>query len=419
MTRVLIGALVLTTALAACGGGSGSDVTDATRDAADALDLPDVPEDVPAVDAPSDAPAPDAPDVPDATLPCAPYEGFGPFVVGVRTLSLPDRKVEVWYPAVAGSQIGKARDRYDIREWLPPAEVAKIAADAPTFFETEAYRDLDAAPGPFPLALFSHGVASFRDQSSALTAHLASWGFVVAAPDHLERGLEAFVAENPVFDALGDVDLRATIDLLKVQAAVADGPFEGRLDFTRIVATGHSMGGAAVLKLMESEDVLAGVTWAGASAKQAGIPVTKPLLQISGSNDGIAPPGDSRATFDSIEAWPKGFAEILGAGHLAFSDLCVIGAEQGGVVALALSLGVTVPDLLVLLGSDGCQPTDLPAVQAWPIIRNYTVAHLRLALHIDATPVGLDDAAKACFAARLVDAGYETQAPAVPETADN
>ena len=419
MSCVRTGAMLLAMGFWACGGGTGTVVADIPLDTPDAFDLPDAPADVPADapgdNAPGDGVAPDSLDVPDARPTCAPYEGFGPFVVGVRTLSLSDRKVEVWYPAVAGSEAGKARDRYDIREWLPPAEAAKIAADAPTFFETEAYRDLPVAAGPFPVALFSHGVASFRDQSSALTSHLASWGFVVAAPDHLERGLAAFVDGTFTFDSLGEVDLRNTLDLMRAQAVAAAGPFEGRMDFTRIVATGHSMGAAAVLKILEDADVLAGVTWAGASPAQAGTPLTKPLTQISGTHVQIVVAGDARATFESIDTWPKGFVSILGAGHLAFTDLCLIGGDVGGVVPLALSLGVTVPDFLVTLGSDGCRPDDLPAAQAWPMIRNDTVAHLRLALHIDATPVGLDDAAKACFAARLNDVGYEVVAPVAPD----
>ena len=36
-----------------------------------------------------------------------------------------------------------------------------------------------------PLLVFSHGNSGYRQQSTFLTTHLASWGFVVAAPDHV------------------------------------------------------------------------------------------------------------------------------------------------------------------------------------------------------------------------------------------
>ena len=41
--------------------------------------------------------------------------------------------------------------------------------------------------------MFSHGFGSFRTQSAEIATSLASWGFVVAAPDHPSRGLEALL----------------------------------------------------------------------------------------------------------------------------------------------------------------------------------------------------------------------------------
>ena len=51
--------------------------------------------------------------------------------------------------------------------------------------------------GRFPLVVFSHGYAGFRDQSTFLTSWLASWGFVVAAPDHHSRDLTAVLRRAP------------------------------------------------------------------------------------------------------------------------------------------------------------------------------------------------------------------------------
>ena len=51
----------------------------------------------------------------------------------------------------------------------------------------------DAAPAdlsPCPLVVFSHGNSGLRRQSTFLTTHLASWGFVVAAPDHTGNTFE-------------------------------------------------------------------------------------------------------------------------------------------------------------------------------------------------------------------------------------
>jgi len=126
----------------------------------------------------------------------------------VTTLSLGDREVEVWYPADRSAADGKQRDTYHLRDWLGPAAqqaLDKVVADqdlpkgtADPARETEAYRDIPAGDaGPFPVVLFSHGVVSYRAASSFLTAHLASWGFVVAAPDFLERGIAAELGSPP------------------------------------------------------------------------------------------------------------------------------------------------------------------------------------------------------------------------------
>jgi hypothetical protein len=46
---------------------------------------------------------------------------------------------------------------------------------------------------------------------------------------------------------------------------------------------------------------------------------------------------------------------------------------------------------VLALSADGCQAGALPITAAWPAIRHLTVAALRDALGIDASPIGLDD----------------------------
>ena len=130
MLRSTFVATFLGFAFMACGGDGTKEAADAGRDLADlpadaiqsevadtALEA-DVEDAVVPIDVLQEATDLSA-DIPDVT-PCAPYEGYGSWVVGVRTLDLPDRKVEVWYPAPAGSEVGKTKARYDMREWLPP-----------------------------------------------------------------------------------------------------------------------------------------------------------------------------------------------------------------------------------------------------------------------------------------------------------
>lgn len=351
-------------------------------------------------DRPED-PRGDGGDTDRSPVPCAPYEAFGPWPVGVRTISLPDREVEVWYPAVPGSEEGRERATYDLREWLPPEEAAKIPDGAPSFFVMPAWRDLPAAPGPLPLALYSHGIAAFRSQSSWLTAHLASWGFVVAAPEHVERNLTAFLDGTFAFDDVGSRDLRAARDLLLVESERAGGPLEGRVDGTRVVALGHSMGAGAALLLAEQEGLAGVACWAGGPSPQLGVSPTRPLLMAAGTVDTLVPSAAQRTIWEGLTLAPRVFVSLDRAGHLAFTDLCAIGRDLGGLVAMAVSYGVAVPEFLEVLGSDGCQEGALDPWDGWPVVGHYTVAHLRLALGLDPEPTGLDDITAACFGSRL------------------
>jgi predicted dienelactone hydrolase len=113
------------------------------------------------------------------------YDPFvrGPFPVAVRTLDLTDEArggrslpLEIWYPATdayAGRDLDETRDRYEV---VPGFGLPSEPQDA--------VRDAAPRPGPFPLVLFSHGYGGHRRQSTFLCTHLASHGYVVAAPDH-------------------------------------------------------------------------------------------------------------------------------------------------------------------------------------------------------------------------------------------
>ena len=84
---------------------------------------------------------------------------------------------------------GSPKATYDIADWLPPALKKLVPAGYSVTYPSGGVRGVPAAPGRYPLVVFSHGYAGFRDQSTFLTARLASWGFIVAAPDHYSRDL--------------------------------------------------------------------------------------------------------------------------------------------------------------------------------------------------------------------------------------
>ena len=171
----------------------------------------------------------------------------GPLGVGETTLTLPTdgAPVEVWYPATKSSVAGKPMATYDVANWLPPSLKKLIPAGYTVSYPSGGVLGVPVAPGRYPLVVFSHGFAGFRDQSTFLTARLASWGFVVAAPDHFSRDLTE-VLGGPTGATTDVADLMATISLMKAQDASASSPFHSHVDTRHVGAVGHSAGGAAV-----------------------------------------------------------------------------------------------------------------------------------------------------------------------------
>jgi predicted dienelactone hydrolase len=322
---------------------------------------------------------------PDATCGgAAPYTVRGPYVAGVTTLEAGGVPVEVFYPAASAEG---PRVVYDMRDWLPPDSRAKIPGAVT--HQVDGYRGAPPSRGKkFPLVLFSHGLGGYRMQSSFLLSHLASWGFVVVAPEHPERGLAQVLSDLEKVEDHAPEQLKAAFE--KVRG------FEGIVDDTRVAVMGHSMGGAAATAMTEENGISTLVLLAspgfGASKK--------PVLMMGGTEDGF---GTTESLDKAYERQPKGkrYVSIKGAGHLAFTDLCVIGRERGGLLQIAVDNGVEVNAIVQKLSRDGCEPDELRAEEAWPLVNHYVTAHLASQLGIDPAPRGFGDGASRCFGDRV------------------
>jgi len=340
------------------------------------------------------------------------YAELGPNQVGSRTIALDDgRRVVVWYPA-AGSAADTPTETFDIASLLSPELQAKIEADLRPQYEIDAHVGADpATDGPYPVVLFSHGYAGFPEQSADLVTHLASWGFVVIAPDHVERSLSGLLgtAAQGVEKREDPEVLSASLDAAIADATSEDSQLHELMDLDKVAVAGHSAGASAAYLTASSEDrVKAFIAYSvgtgrpGEDGKAAERPVPDvPGMVMLGTADGIIEPEQSVEVYDGMQP-PKYLVEIEGAGHLVFSDICLIGRDQGGLVQLTKDAGLDLGDDLLRLASDGCEPDKTDPADAFAAIDHFSVAFLRYELGIDPEPVGLDQATADAFTTAAV-----------------
>jgi dienelactone hydrolase len=320
--------------------------------------------------------------------PKAVFAAAGPYEVGVETLTIGDRKAEVWYPTTPKAVRGKRRDAYEIAKYLPQALqdlLAKAKIDAP--FTTDAYRGVKpVGKRRFPLVLFSHGFSGYREQSTFLTTHIASWGFVVASPDFLERGLTSQLGSPPAVRRTDDEILNATVKATREA-------FPKLVKKGKVAIVGHSAGGFTAIRYAAQPNVLTYIPLSsGPFATQGGeapTPPDKPSMYITGREDGIVGLDRVSSAYATVPP-PKRLVVIDGSGHLnGMSDICEIGKGGGGVVALAEEANIPVPANLKRLGTDGCFPPARPSKQVWKVTRHFVVAQLRWEFRLEDRPVGL------------------------------
>lgn len=326
------------------------------------------------------------------------YAEAGPHPVGVTTTQLAaGNQVEIWYPAVDGTT---GTETYDVRDFVPDAIRNLLTADVPAIYEYEAGRDAEVAAGAFPVVLFSHGYSGMRLQSTFLTAHLASWGMVVVSADHWSRDL-FHVLSAPVGDRSSSIsELSEALDLVITANSTVGGPFEGRIDDTRVVAVGHSAGGGTIVGAALADDRIDGYVSLASGVGVGGNTTTTAPLQlpsqpsffIAGALDGvISAETGTRASYDLVPG-PSRLWIIDGVGHNGFDDFCTFGNGSGIIgVAIASGLGALLEaqPTLKTLGEDGCLPPSVPVAETFPIIRHAVTAQIRYWFGDDAEPIGL------------------------------
>jgi predicted dienelactone hydrolase len=305
-----------------------------------------------------------------------PYAVHGPYAVGTRDFVIDDAErplsVTVWYPALNPDGVAEAVTYNYV---VFPDQIPVTS---------EGHALLDAAPdasgGPYPLIIFSHGHLMYRQQSTYLTEHLASWGFVVMAADHFGNTTidmnETNGDTDPAFNYYRPVDVEREIDYAG-ELAVAGGALEGMIDTSHVGVTGHSFGGLTALQaggagldfdyfrtaceenpegacpvtlasldqlaalagldavpqgpwppFMTDDRVKAIVPLAPAGMRvgpQGAATVTVPTLMLAGSADTMARPEfHTYPVYEGLGSSQKALVVLGGAGHLLFFDTCKV-----------------------------------------------------------------------------------------------
>ncbi len=256
-----------------------------------------------------------------------------------------------------------------IRHLIPPSLADGVTEDA--------FSGVPVAPGSFPVVLFSHGYGGYPEQSSFLTAHLATWGMIVVATDQLKRDLSA-VFSNHVSQGEPTADVSeqlAALAYVKNLDTATGSLFFGHVDSAKVASLGHSAGGGTAVLLARADPAILG--WIALAGVPVALPSTPvPSLMISGSLDKTVPTSTVTTFYNSVSRH-KTLLVIDGYGHNVFDDVCTVNHAHGGVVGAVRQLHLPVPPAILQLATDGCSPPDAYPPTAWPLIEQAVTAQLR------------------------------------------
>lgn len=299
----------------------------------------------------------------DAGLDGGRYAVAGPFAVGSVHTTIHSRDggralpVELWYPASEAAR-GEAAGGFPVEQFEEEPRRTQLAgwiAQAPEACTPRlAHSARDATPAtatePWPLLVFSHCSECFRFSMHGMAEHLASHGYVVAAPDHLDNTrFDAGAPLSNAFLAVRADDLKSVLDaLLDANATEVPAPLRGKLDSTRVAVIGHSFGAVTAGKLVEQDARVRGGFLIAAPVDSPFLNsgslanITRPLSYLLATEDNSISYIGNGFIRDNFARGPRPawLIEVKNAGHWTFSDI----AGLGGAYLPGCGSGVRDPD---------------------------------------------------------------------------
>jgi pimeloyl-ACP methyl ester carboxylesterase len=244
------------------------------------------------------------------------------FARGPRTLL-----TEVWYPAAEDS---RANPKVKFSEFFGPykAEAGRfLKRDLDSIdrdFRSLAVRDapLRSPPGGrWTLLLFSHGNGGFRHQNAFQAEHLASHGFVVAAPDL--PGVARPGCQGGTETPDPEADVAFVVGALRDRAGPA-ALFASALRRGRYGLVGHSFGGLVSLEtcLADRNARVVALLAPFTTIDGAELGALRPRLAtfVAGATGDTRIPFESSALFFDGLAAPAFLEKIVGGTHSGFGE---------------------------------------------------------------------------------------------------
>jgi pimeloyl-ACP methyl ester carboxylesterase len=186
------------------------------------------------------------------------------------------------------------------RTWEVPGPYAVTVAPRGTTHTLYYPTNLGAGGVQHPILIWGNGTGATVAEYEFALKHLASWGFVVAAANTGQSGSGAEMLDGARF--------------LIAEDKRVGSPFYGKLDETKVGASGHSQGGGGAVVV--GADPLVDTTVPIQPGPQGNTTELRgPAFFIAGQNDWIVPSFYVRSRYSWATQVPAVFGELRGADH--------------------------------------------------------------------------------------------------------
>lgn len=169
--------------------------------------------------------------------------------------------------------------------------------------------------GGHPIITWGNGTGTPTLGYNRILNHLASWGFVVIAPDSGMTG--------------SGIEMLGGVDYLAEQNQTPNSPFHGLLDTGKVGAAGHSQGGSGAINAATDPRVTCSAPLAPGPGDIRN--AKGPLFLVAGAQDTFTTPAMIRTTIYHRSPVPTVFGIASTMDHMSFAGDA--GAARGYVTA--------------------------------------------------------------------------------------